>query len=89
MLFRRGMAGMGRLHTIGKVIITVYPNDHQPAHFHAVHPDFELQIEIETLTIMRGKSSPAARRAVLGWAEANIATIKAEWNRINPRYPAK
>jgi hypothetical protein len=78
---------MGRLHTIGKIIITVYPNDHQPAHFHAIHPDFELQIEIETLMIMRGKPSPRARRTVIDWAEANIAMIKAEWNRINPRYP--
>jgi hypothetical protein len=80
---------MGRLHTIGKIIITIYPNDHQPAHFHAIPPDFELQIEIETLMIMRGRPSPVAGRAVMDWAEANIETIKTEWNRINPRYPAK
>jgi hypothetical protein len=67
---------MGRLHTIGKIIITVYPNDHQPAHFHAIHPDFELQIEIETLMIMRGRPSPVARRAVMDWAEANIETSR-------------
>lgn len=78
---------MGRLHTIGKTIITVYANDHQPAHFHAIHPDFELQIEIETLMIMRGKPSAAARRLVIDWAEANIMLVAAEWNRINPRYP--
>jgi hypothetical protein len=58
-------------------------------YFHAIHPDFELQIEIETLMIMRGRSSPAARRAAMDWAEANIAAIKAEWSRINPRYPVK
>jgi Domain of unknown function (DUF4160) len=57
---------MGRLHTIGKIIITVYPNDHQPEHFHAVHPDFELQIEIETLMIMRGKPPAAAGRLWIG-----------------------
>jgi len=78
---------MGRLHTIGKIIVTVYPNDHLPPHFHAIHPDFELQIEIQTLTIMRGKSSARAYRAIMDWAEANFATIKTEWNRINPRYP--
>jgi hypothetical protein len=89
MLFSSHGTGMGGLHTIGKIIITVYPNDHQPAHFHAIHPDFELQIEIETLMIMRGRPSPVARRAVMDWAEANIETIKTEWNRINPRYPAK
>jgi hypothetical protein len=89
MLFGSNGIAMGRLHTIGKIIISVYANDHQPAHFRAIHPDFELQIEIETLMIMRGRPSPAARRAVMEWAGANIATIAAEWNRINPRYPIK
>ena len=78
---------MAKLHTIGKIIITVYANDHLPPHFHAVHPDFELQIEIQTLMIMRGKCSAPAYRAVMNWAEANIAAIKTEWNRINPRFP--
>jgi hypothetical protein len=77
---------MGRLHTIGKIIITVYANDHVP-HFHAVHPDFEAQIKIDTLTVLRGWLSPAARKSVFEWAGANIAKIKAEWNRINPRFP--
>jgi hypothetical protein len=80
---------MGRLHTIGKIIITVYANDHLPPHFHAVHPDFEAQIEIDTLTILRGWLSPAGRKSVFEWAGANIAKIKAEWNRINPRFPVK
>jgi hypothetical protein len=78
---------MAKLHTIGKIIITVYANDHLPPHFHAVHPDFELPIEIETLTIMRGNSSAPAYRAIMDWAKANTAAIKTEWNRINPRYP--
>jgi hypothetical protein len=78
---------MGRLHTIGKIILTVYANDHLPPHFHAVHPDFEAQIEIDTLTVMRGSLPPAVRKSVLGWASENIIRIKAEWNRINPRFP--
>jgi hypothetical protein len=82
-------ARMGRLHTIGKVIITVYANDHVPPHFHAIHPDFEAQIEIETLTILRGSLPPVARRQVFEWANANIGKIKAEWNRINLRFKAK
>jgi hypothetical protein len=80
---------MGKLHMIGKTIITVYANDHLPPHFHAVHPDFEAQIEIETLIFLRGSLSPAARKPVLEWVNANIARIKAEWNRINPRFPVK
>lgn len=80
---------MGRLHTIGKIILTVYANDHLPPHFHAVHPDFESQIEIRTPMVMRGNAPPPAYKAIMRWAEANVAKIKAEWNRINPRSPVK
>ncbi len=78
---------MGKLHQIGKLIIRVYANDHLPPHFHAIAPDFEALIEIETLTIMRGRLSPQARKAVMTWAARNRAVIAAEWNRINPRFP--
>lgn len=78
---------MGKLHTIGKIIIRVYANDHLPPHFHAVHPDFEALIEIETLVILRGSLSVQATKAVMAWAAENRAVIAAEWNRINPRFP--
>jgi Domain of unknown function (DUF4160) len=58
-------------------------------HFHAVHPDFELQIEIQTMTIRRGKAPAPAHKAVIDWAKINLAAIKTEWNRINPRYPVE
>ena len=78
---------MGKLHQIGKLIIRVYANDHLPPHFHAIAPDFEALIEIETLTIMRGRLSPQMQRAVMSWATRNRAAIAGEWNRINPRFP--
>lgn len=80
---------MGRLHTIGKIIITVYANDHLPPHFHAVHPDFEAVIEIETFAFYAGSLPSSARRTVLEWARNNLSVIKSEWNRINPRFPVK
>jgi hypothetical protein len=79
---------MGKLHQIGNVIITVYANDHLPPHFHAIAPDFEALIEIATLSVRAG-SLGRSRRAVLDWAAENVAVIKAEWNRINPRFPVK
>ena len=78
---------MGKLHQIGKLIIRVYANDHLPPHFHAIAADFEALIEIETLTIMRGRLPPQARKAVMAWAARNRAAIAGEWNRINPRFP--
>lgn len=79
---------MGVLHRIGKTIITVYGNDHLPPHFHVVSPDFEALIEIETMTVLAG-SLGRSRKIVMGWVIENVGKIKAEWNRINPRFPAK
>jgi hypothetical protein len=80
---------LGRLATIGKTIITVYANDHLPPHFHAVTPDAEALIEIDTLRILRGELRPATRRKVLEWATANRRTLVAEWNRLNARFPTE
>jgi hypothetical protein len=79
---------MGKLYQLGNIIITVYANDHLPPHFHAIAPDFEALIEIETLSVRAG-SLGRSRRVVLDWAAENVAVIKAEWNRINPRFPVK
>jgi len=78
---------VGKLHQIGKIIIRVYANDHLPPHFHAIAPDFEALIEIETLTVMRGSLSRQAGKSVMTWANANRRSIVAEWNRINSRFP--
>jgi len=78
---------VGKLHQIGKIIIRVYANDHLPPHFHAIAPDFEALIEIETLTIMRGSLAHQAGKSVMTWANANRRAIASEWNRINSRFP--
>jgi hypothetical protein len=80
---------VGKLYQIGKLIIRVYANDHLPPHFHAITPDLEALIEIETLSIIRGHLSPQARKIVMSWAARNRDAVVAEWNRTNPRFPTK
>jgi hypothetical protein len=80
---------MGKLHTIGKTIITVYANDHLPPHFHILHPDFEALIAIETLAIYAGTLKGSAGKDAMSWAVQNIEAIKMEWNRVNPRWPIR
>ena len=79
---------MGKLHQIGRMTIRIYANEHLPPHFHVVAPDFEALVEIETFAVLRGKLPAAARRTAMAWISANRAMIVAEWNRINPRFPA-
>lgn len=80
---------MARIKTIGSAVIWVYPNDHPPAHLHIVHPDFEALIEIETFATYAGSLKGAAGKKAMAWARANIATIKAEWNRLHPHRKVK
>ncbi|NTF99079.1 DUF4160 domain-containing protein [Agrobacterium rhizogenes] len=78
---------MGKLIQIGNIIIRVYANDHLPPHFHILTPDADALVDIATLEILRGKLSRKAQDTALEWAAQNKATIAAEWNRTNPRFP--
>ena len=80
---------MARVHSIGKTEIRVYANDHLPPHFHIVNPDFEALIVIEDFSIYAGGLKGSAGRTAMEWARANIATIKAEWSRVNPGFPVR
>ena len=75
---------MVKLHFIGNVAFRVYGNDHRPAHFHVVAPDYQAMVEIETLAVIRGSIPARDRRAVMEWAEANRDAIRAAWNDLNP-----
>lgn len=59
------MAVMAKLPKVGKVEIKVRGNDHLPPHFHVVGPDFDAQVEIATLRVLKG-SLP--KRAAWCWS---------------------
>ena len=37
------------------IVIRMYFNDHEPAHFHAGYGEFEALIEIDTLAVLSGE----------------------------------
>lgn len=78
---------MGKLGSIGKLMIRVNGNDHHPAHFHIVGPDVDAQVTIGTAIILRGDLPPSVRTQVLAWAAENHGRLVAEWNRCNPHLP--
>ena len=75
---------MGKLHAIGNIQFRIYAGDHRPAHFHVVHPDYEAQIDILTLVVLRGSLAGRDRRIVMEWALANQARLIDTWNNLNP-----
>lgn len=48
------------------IVITMYYDEHNPAHFHAKYENYKISVEIET-GIVKGKFPKRALRAVLDW----------------------
>jgi len=63
------------------IAIRFYYNDHEPAHFHALYPEHEALIEIETLAVLRGVLPRRALALVLEWAVIHRTELRANWER--------
>jgi hypothetical protein len=61
------------------IVIGMYFNDHQPAHFHASYGDHEALIEIETLAVYRGRLPRRALALVLEWAALRRDELRRDW----------
>lgn len=48
----------------GGIKIEMYPDDHHPPHFHAIHAEDEALFRIVDLAIFRGSLPPATERLV-------------------------
>jgi hypothetical protein len=63
--------------------IAIYADDHMPPHFHIEGRGFRVLVEIETIAARAG--DPRKAPQAMDWARANIALLRAEWNRFNQR----
>ena len=61
------------------VVIRMYFNDHQPAHFHALHGEDEAIVSIGSLAVLRGGLRRRALALVLEWASEHRAELQAAW----------
>ena len=61
------------------VIITMFYNDHNPPHFHAIYQDETAEYDIQTLEVIRGKLSSRAHALVLEWASSHRSELMEDW----------
>lgn len=62
------------------IVIRIFFNDHQPAHFHAVYGEYEALIEIETFGVYRGEIPRRALALVLEWAGLHREELRRDWD---------
>jgi hypothetical protein len=78
----RSIAGTRKMPEISRffgVVIDMYFNDHNPAHFHASYAEYEVLIEIESLEIYRGSLPRRALALVLEWAVLHRNELRQDW----------
>ena len=60
------------------IVIRLYYNDHDPAHFHAIYGEHEALIAIETLAVLRGELPRRAMALVLEWAALHRQELRTD-----------
>lgn len=61
------------------IIIAMYYNEHGPPHFHARYGDAQVEIAIETLSVLAGKLPPRAIGLVMEWASRHQEELMVDW----------
>jgi len=69
------------------IVITMYYNDHDPAHFHVRYSDQKAIIEIQSLAIIAGRLSPRATALVLEWAALHRDELQHDWQLARRQVP--
>lgn len=69
------------------IIITMYYNDHEPAHFHARYGSHRAKISISEPEIFDGTLPRRASAAVLEWTELHRSALLRNWERALKHEP--
>ena len=68
---------------VNGIRIEFYFDEHPPPHFHARYAEFVAQIEIETLTVIKGSLPVPQMHLVRTWASSRREALKAAWDACN------
>jgi Domain of unknown function (DUF4160) len=64
------------------VKIQFYPREHPPAHFHAVFAEYRAQIDIASLSVIKGRLPRAKLRVVVSWAATRREALQHAWEAV-------
>lgn len=63
------------------ILIRMFFNDHQPAHFHAVYAEHELIVGISPINVLEGQAPTRVRSMVLEWTALHQLELLKNWER--------
>ena len=62
------------------IVIQIFWREHPPPHFHALYGEYEAQIDIRDLSVLRGSLPRRAMALVLEWADEHRDELMEDWN---------
>jgi hypothetical protein len=69
------------------IIISMYYDEHNPPHFHAIYGEFMAEIGINELNVLIGKLPSRALGLVIEWASQHQSELLENWQRIENGQP--
>lgn len=67
------------------LIITMYYNDHAPAHFHVKYGAYKAKIAIENGDILEGRLPKRAVALIEQWRAIHIENLRGAWSAVLDR----
>jgi hypothetical protein len=64
------------------IVITMYFNDHEPAHFHVRYGDFRATVSIRSSAILEGFIPPRVLGLVSEWAALHRRELQRNWTSL-------
>ena len=61
------------------IIIRMFYNEHNPPHFHAYYNEFQVEIRIDTLEILKGNLPKRVLNLVIEWAIEHRTELMNDW----------
>ena len=58
----------------------MYPDDHNPPHFHARYQDKEIVMAIRSINLLNGKFPPRIMYLIKEWAEIHQSELSNNWH---------
>jgi hypothetical protein len=74
---------MPTIYRTNNLRICLYAGDHGVPHFHALTPDEQAKIEIDSLNVVCGSLSKSALKKAMTWAEENKDLLNSKWKELN------
>jgi hypothetical protein len=67
------------------ILIRMYFNDHEPAHFHVQYAEFKATVHIQSMSVATGELPRRAQELVLDWAELHRDALLQNWERCQTK----